>query len=215
MPSVGQRLAAEFIGTAFLLAIVVGSGIMAERLSGGNDALALLANSIATGAGLYALILTLEPISAHINPAVTLLAGWRRAISWELAIAYVAIQIAGALLGTLAAHAMFHQNLVQSSAHDRSGWSLAFSEVIATCGLLAVVILVPARKVAGAVAMYITAAYWFTASTSFANPAVTIARALTGTFTGISWPSVPWFIGAQLAAAAFCALAAGRRGGAV
>jgi glycerol uptake facilitator-like aquaporin len=200
VPDVRQRLAAEFGGTAFLLAIVVGSGIMAQRLSAGNDGVALLANSIATGAGLYALITALLPCSAHLNPAVTALAAWRRHIDLRLALVSVAAQFAGAVVGVMVAHAMFGEALVQTSTRARTGWALAFAEFVATMGLLAVVWLVPRRQVAAAVAAYITAAYWFTASTSFANPAVTVARALTGTFAGIAWPGVPGFIVAQGAA---------------
>jgi glycerol uptake facilitator-like aquaporin len=200
MPSAGQRVAAEFGGTAFLLAVVVGSGIMGQRLSGGNIALALLANSIATGAGLYALIATLLPIGPHFNPAVTALAVWRRQVGLRLAGLCIGAQVAGGVAGVLAAHAMFGESLIQRSATDRTGWPLAFAELVATTGLLTVVSLVPRRNVAAAVAAYITAAYWFTASTSFANPAVTLARAFTDTFTGIAWAAVPGFMAAQLAA---------------
>jgi glycerol uptake facilitator-like aquaporin len=195
-----QRLAAEFCGTAFLLAIVVGSGIMGERLSAGNTALALLANSIATGAGLYALISALLSTGAHFNPAVTLLAAWRRQLDVRLAMSCMAAQVLGAVVGVMAAHLMFAEPLLQTSATDRLSWPLAFAEVVATAGLLGVVSLVPKHSIAAAVAAYITAAYWFTASTSFANPAVTVARALTATFAGIAWPGVPAFIAAQLAA---------------
>jgi glycerol uptake facilitator-like aquaporin len=202
MPSAGQRVAAEFGGTTFLLAIVVGSGIMGERLSAGNAAIALLANSIATGAGLYALIAALLPFGPHFNPAVTLLAVWRRQITLPLAIACLCAQLSGAVIGVLAAHGMFSERLIQQSTHDRTGLSLAFAEFVATAGLLGVVSLVAKRNVAAAVAAYITAAYWFTASTSFANPAVTVARALTDTFAGVAWPAVPGFICAQLLAVA-------------
>jgi glycerol uptake facilitator-like aquaporin len=195
-----QRLAAEFCGTAFLLAIVVGSGIMGERLSAGNAALALLANSFATGAGLYALISALLSTGAHFNPAVTLLAAWRQQLDARLALSCIAAQFVGAVVGVMAAHLMFAEPLLQTSATDRLSWSLAFAEVVATAGLLGVVTLVPKHSIAAAVAAYITAAYWFTASTSFANPAVTVARALTATFAGIAWPGVPAFIAAQLAA---------------
>lgn len=200
MPSVLQRVAAEFGGTAFLLAIVVGSGIMGQRLSAGNDGLALLANSIATGAGLYALIAALLPFGAHFNPAVTALAAGRRHIDPRLALACVVAQFAGAIVGVIAAHAMFGEVLVQGSSTVRTGWALAFAEFVATLGLLAVVTLAPRQQIASAVAAYITAAYWFTSSTSFANPAVTVARALTDTFAGIAWPGVPGFIAAQVAA---------------
>jgi glycerol uptake facilitator-like aquaporin len=200
VPSAAQRVAAEFGGTAFLLAVIVGSGIMAQRLSAGNVAIALLANSIATGAGLYALVATLQPWGPHFNPAVTLLAAWRRQVGARLALACIVAQFAGAFLGVLTSHAMFSELLLQASTTDRTGWALFFSEFVATLGLLAVVSLVPRRGVAAAVAAYIAAAYWFTASTSFANPAVTVARALTDTFTGLGWPAVPGFVGGQLVA---------------
>jgi glycerol uptake facilitator-like aquaporin len=201
MHSAGQRVGAEFFGTAFLLAIVVGSGIMAQRLSAGNDGLALLANSIATGGGLYALITTLLPVSgAHFNPVVTALAWWRRNLTTGLALAYCAAQICGAVAGVMSAHVMFGLDLVQASATDRTGWPLAFAEFVATLGLLSLISLAPRERVAAAVAGYITAAYWFTASTSFANPAVTLARALTASFAGINWAAVPSFVAAQLAA---------------
>jgi glycerol uptake facilitator-like aquaporin len=211
MRSSAQRIAAEFGGTAFLLAVIVGSGIMAQRLSAGNNAVALLANSIATGAGLYALITALAPISTHFNPVVTALAAWRRHISARLALAFVVAQFCGAVLGVFAAHAMFGTTLVQTSSNARTGWSMAFAEFVATLGLLAVVSLTPRRQVAAAVAMYITAAYWFTASTSFANPAVTVARALTASFSGIAWPGVPMFVAAQLAALLVVASIGGNR----
>jgi glycerol uptake facilitator-like aquaporin len=202
-----QRISAEFGGTAFLLAVVVGSGIMGQRLSAGNDALALLANSIATGAGLYALIATLLHWEAHFNPAVTVLAMWRRQMQASLGVSCIVAQFAGAIVGVLCAHAMFDEALVQASSADRGGWPLAFAEFIATAGLLAVVTLAPRRSIAAAVAAYITAAYWFTASTSFANPAVTVARAMTASFSGIAWSDVPGFVAAQVAAVlAFCAL---------
>lgn len=201
MSSAGQRIAAEFGGTAFLLAVVVGSGIMGHRLSGGNDALALLANSIATGAGLYVLIAALLPIGPDFNPAVTALAVWRRQIRARLAVLCVCAQLVGAVVGVLAAHAMFGESLIQQSGTNRTGWPLVFAELVATTGLLAVVCLAPRRNMALAVAAYITAAYWFTASTSFANPAVTFARALTDTFAGIGWSAVPGFISAQFVAA--------------
>lgn len=195
-----QRIAAEFGGTAFLLAVIVGSGIMGWRLSAGNEAVALLANSIATGAGLYTLITALMPWGPHFNPSVTLLAMWRGQLDARLACMCIGAQCSGAILGVLCAHAMFGESLVQVSTADRTGWSLAFAEFLATSGLLTVVILVPKRSVAAAVAAYITAAYWFTASTSFANPAVTLARTLTASFAGIAWPAVPGFIAAQLVA---------------
>ncbi len=213
MRSPAQRIAAEFGGSAFLLAIIVGSGIMAERLSADNTAIALLANSIATGAGLYALITALAPISAHFNPAVTALAAWRRQIGIRLALAYGLAQFSGAVLGVVAAHAMFGQALLQTSTRARTGWSMALAEFVATLGLLAVVSLSSRRRVAAAVAAYITAAYWFTASTSFANPAVTLARALTASFAGIAWPGVPAFVAAQLTAVLVVASFTGKRNG--
>lgn len=207
MGSRAQRIAAEFGGTAFLLVVIVGSGIMGQRLSAGNDALALLANSLATGVGLYALITTLLHWEAHFNPSVTLLAMWRHQLHAGLGMMCIVAQFIGAVVGVLCAHAMFDEALVQASSADRAGWPLAFAEFLATAGLLTVTVLVPKRSIATAVAAYITAAYWFTASTSFANPAVTVARALTASFSGIAWPGVPGFIAAQIAAVlALCAM---------
>lgn len=214
-PAPGQHPAdpflAEALGTAALLAVVVGSGIMAERLAGGNGALALLANSLATGAGLTVLILVLGPVSgAHFNPAVTGLAWWLGEISPARALAYLGAQVAGAVAGVLLAHAMFAESLVQLSARHRWGPGLWLAELVATAGLLGVVRL-GARQglgvVAPAVGLYIGAAYWFTASTAFANPAVTLARALTDTFAGIGPASVPAFLAAQAGALALVALA--------
>jgi glycerol uptake facilitator-like aquaporin len=190
--------------------IVVGSGIMGQRLAGGNDALALLANSLATGAGLYALIAALLATGAHFNPAVTVLMLTCRRIDARLALECIAAQCAGAVLGVVAAHAMFGEALLQAGVTDRAGWPLLLAEFIATVGLLVVVWRVPGREVAAAVGAYIAAAYWFTASTSFANPAVTLARAFTGSFAGIAWPAVPGFITVQLAAAVAVGLAASR-----
>jgi glycerol uptake facilitator-like aquaporin len=202
-----QRVAAEFVGTAFLLAVIVGSGIMGQRLSAGNDAVALLANSIATGAGLYALITALLRWAPHFNPAITLLALWHRQLDARLALMCIGAQFGGATLGVICAHAMFGEALLQLGTADRSGWPLVFAEFLATAGLLAVVLLVPKRSIAAAVGAYITAAYWFTASTAFANPAVTVARALTTSFAGIGWPAVSGFIAAQLGAViAMCLL---------
>jgi glycerol uptake facilitator-like aquaporin len=201
-PSLGRRLAAETIGTAMLLATVVGSGIMAERLAGGNVAIALLGNTLATGAALVALILTFGPISgAHFNPAVTLTHAWQGGVSWAEVPAYVSVQVLGAFAGVAAAHLMFELPLFFSSRHARSGAAQMFSEFVATFGLLAVIWgCVRARPTAVpfAVAAYITAAYWFTASTSFANPAVTLARAVSDTFAGIRPADAPGFIFAQL-----------------
>ena len=205
MLTLARRLVAEGLGTALLLAIVVGSGIMAERLAGGNMAVALLANAIATGAGLVALILTLGAVSAHFNPAVTLSAAWQGAMPWREVPPYLAVQVAGAMLGVLAAHAMFELPAVFASQHVRTGPAQWFSEFVATFGLLAVIIGCSRSRPAStpwAVAAYITAAYWFTSSTSFANPAVTLARAASDTFAGIRPVDVPGFIVAQLAGAA-------------
>jgi glycerol uptake facilitator-like aquaporin len=204
-PSLTRRLVAEFIGTGFLVAAVVGSGIMGERLAGGNVAIALLANTIATGAALVALILAFGPISgAHFNPAVSLADAFERGIAWPVAATYIATQCAGAIGGAIAAHAMFELPPVSLSTHARGGPAQVFSEFVATFGLLAVIWGVARRRsemVPFAVGAYITAAYWFTASTSFANPAVTIARALTPTFSGIRPLDVLPFIAAQLAGA--------------
>lgn len=184
-----RRLVAELLGTAFLLAVVVGSGIMGETLSGGNTGIALLANSLATGAGLFALILIFAPISgAHFNPVVSLYAAMEKHMGWREAGLYVVVQIIGAVLGVLAAHLMFAAPIVELSQHVRTGGSQWWSEFVATFGLLAVIISTSRSNhliTPAAVAAYITAAYWFTASTSFANPAVTLARTLTNTFAGI------------------------------
>jgi glycerol uptake facilitator-like aquaporin len=196
---------AEFIGTAFLLAAVVGSGIMGERLAGGNVAIALLANTIATGAALVALIFAFGPISgAHLNPAVTLVDAWQGRILWAEVPGYVAAQICGAFVGVANAHLMFGAPLFAASRHARSGLAQAFSEFIATAGLLCVIwgcSRLRALAVPFAVGAYITAAYWFTASTSFANPAVTLARSMTDTFAGIRPADAPGFIVAELAGA--------------
>jgi glycerol uptake facilitator-like aquaporin len=200
-----QRAAAEFLGTAFLLMAVVGSGIMAERLAGGNVALALLANSVATGAALVALILALAPISgAHFNPVVTLWDALMGGISWREVPGYMVAQVVGAFAGVAAAHAMFGLPLFFRSHHARSGRALLWSEFVATFGLLLVIwgcARVRSYAVSFAVGAYIAAAYWFTASTSFANPAVTLARAASDTFAGIRPVDAPGFIVAQLTAA--------------
>ena len=200
--TVPQRLTAEAVGTAMLLAAVVGSGIMAERLAGGNVALALLANTIATGAALVALILTFGPISgAHFNPAVTLADASQGGLPWREVPLYIVVQMIGAFAGVAAAHVMFEAPLFFASRHARSGLAQAFSEFVATFGLLAVIwgcARLRSAAVPFAVAAYITAAYWFTASTSFANPAVTMARAASDTFAGIRPADVPMFIVAQL-----------------
>ena len=200
--SLSRRLVAEGLGTALLLAVVVGSGIMAERLAGGNVAIALLANTVATGAGLVALILTFGPISgAHFNPAVTLADAWQGGLAWKHVPAYISAQIIGAFAGVAAAHLMFGEPLFFASQHERSGLAQLWSEFVATFGLLAVIwgcVRSRASAVPFAVGAYITAAYWFTASTSFANPAVTLARAASDSFAGIRPIDAPGFIVAQL-----------------
>lgn len=204
-PALVHRVAAEFVGTLFLLAAVVGSGIMAQRLAGGNVALALLANTIATGAALVALILAFGPVSgAHLNPAVTLADAWQGGIPWRETPAYLLAQCTGAVAGTAVAHLMFGLSVFSVSTHARSGPAQCFSEFVATFGLLAVIwgcLRQRPAAVPSAVGAYITAAYWFTASTSFANPAVTLARAFTNTFAGIRPADAPGFILAQLAGA--------------
>jgi glycerol uptake facilitator-like aquaporin len=200
--TLGQRLLGEALGTAFLLATVVGSGIMAERLAGGNVAIALLCNSLATGAILAVLILIFGPVSgAHFNPAVTLAFWWRGEIDRRRTALYVAIQIMAGALGVWAAHLMFELPVMQFSLKLRSGFGEWFAEAVATFGLVLTIMGCVARApaaVAYAVGLYITAAYWFTASTSFANPAVTIARALSDTFAGIAPGNVAGFVAAQL-----------------
>jgi glycerol uptake facilitator-like aquaporin len=203
--TLSRRLVSEFIGTAFLVAAVVGSGIMGERLAGGNIAIALLANTIATGAALIVLILTFGPISgAHFNPAVTLVDAIEGGLRWMDATCYVVAQCAGAVCGTIAAHLMFKLPIISLSQRNRSGGAQFLSEFIATFGLLCV-IWGCSRSRSGlvpfAVGLYITAAYWFTSSTSFANPAVTIARCLSNTFAGVRPPDVVGFIAAQIAGA--------------
>ncbi|HTN40192.1 MAG TPA: MIP/aquaporin family protein [Asticcacaulis sp.] len=201
MFSTSRKLFAECLGTALLLAIVIGSGIMGESLAGGNTAIALLGNTIATGAGLIVLITIFGPISgAHFNPVVTLAFAAKRDISLSLALAYIIAQLVGAVVGVYAAHEMFGQAIMQVSTKLRDGPSLAFSEGIATFGLMATIfgcIRFRHDFTPVAVGLYITSAYWFTASTSFANPAVTIARSLSDTFAGIAPHSVPLFIVAQ------------------
>ena len=199
------RLTAEFLGTAFLVAAVVGSGVMGERLAGGNVAIALLANTIATGAALLALILTFAPISgAHFNPAVTLADALQRGTPWSEVPGYIVAQSTGGIFGAIVAHLMFGLRWYSLSGHSRQGWRLVFSEFVATFGLLCMVwgcSRFRPNAVAVAVASYITAAYWFTASTSFANPAVTIARSFSDTFAGIRPVDAPLFVAAQLAGA--------------
>lgn len=200
-----RRLTAEALGTALLLAVVVGSGIMGERLSGGNDAIALLGNTLATGAGLVVLITVFGPLSgAHFNPAVTLVFALRREMSARAAGAYVAAQVLGGIAGVYAAHAMFAAPLLQVSTKLRDGPAQAFSEFVATFGLIGAILGCQRFRpefTPVAVGLYITAAYWFTASTSFANPAVTVARSLTDSFAGIAPGSAPAFVAAQLAGA--------------
>ena len=203
MPSLSHRAAAEFIGTAFLLATVIGSGIMAERLAGGNLALALLCNTLATGAILPVIILIFGGVSgAHFNPAVSLGFALRGELSWRIAALYLVVQILGAIAGAWTAHLMFDLPVLQISTHVRSSPGQWLAEAVATFGLLLTIFGCLARApvaVPYAVGLYITAAYWFTASTSFANPAVTVARALTDSFAGIAPAGVPAFIAAQLA----------------
>jgi len=209
--TLARKIAAEALGTAFLLAAVVGSGIMGERLAGGNVAIALLANSIATGAALVALILLFAPISgAHFNPAVTLAMAWRkggagnRDTAWREVPGYLIAQVGGAIGGVACAHVMFGEPLFAASRHARAGGAQMFSEFVATFGLIAVIEGCRRHRASMnpfAVAAYITAAYWFTASTSFANPAVTLARSMTDTFAGIRPIDVPGFVVAQLGAA--------------
>jgi glycerol uptake facilitator-like aquaporin len=200
-----RRVVAEFMGTMFLLAAIVGSGVMAERLAGGNVAIALLANTIATGTALVALILSFGPVSgAHLNPAVTLADAWQGGIPWRETPGYILAQFAGAFAGVLVAHLMFGVAVFSASTHARSGPAQMFSEFVATFGLMAVIwgcVRQRPSAVPYAVGAYITAAYWFTASTSFANPAVTLARAVTNTFAGIRPADVADFVGAQLAGA--------------
>jgi glycerol uptake facilitator-like aquaporin len=210
MPSLTRRLFAEWLGTAFLLAAVVGSGIMAERLAGGNAALALLCNTLPTGAILVVLIRIFGPISgAHFNPAVSVAFALRRELPWSIAAAYVAAQIIGAVAGVWAAHLMFELPIWQFSVTARAGGGQWFAEAVATFGLLLTIFGCAARTPAAlpyAVGLYITSAYWFTASTSFANPAVTIARSLSDTFAGIAPSGVTAFIAAQLTGAAMAVM---------
>jgi glycerol uptake facilitator-like aquaporin len=197
-----RKAAAEGIGTALLLAIVVGSGIMGERLANGNLAVALLANSLATGAGLYVLIVMLGPVSgAHFNPVVSGVSAWEGQLPARICAVYMLAQVSGAFAGVVAAHAMFGLPLLQVSAHLRPTPGEGLGEVIATFGLVLVILLLSRFRreaIPVAVAGFITSAYWFTSSTSFANPAVTLARATTNTFAGISPGSVPLFIGGQI-----------------
>jgi len=211
--SLSRRLVAEALGSALLLAVVIGSGIMGERLAGGNVAIALLGNTLATGAGLMVLITVFGPISgAHFNPAVTLVALMRREIGGRAALLYPLAQVGGAIAGVWLAHAMFGEAILQVSTKLRDGPAQMLSETVATFGLIATILGVVRFRpdfTPVAVGLYITAAYWFTASTSFANPAVTVARALSDTFAGIAPASAPAFILAQLVGALLAALAFG------
>jgi glycerol uptake facilitator-like aquaporin len=213
MPSLAQRAFSESLGTAFLLAAVVGSGIMAQKLAGGNEALALLCNTLPTGAILTVLILTFGPLSgAHLNPAVSIAFGMRGKLDWSMAGVYIGAQIVGGLVGVWAAHLMFELPIWQFSITVRAGPGQWFAEAVATFGLVLTILGCVARSptaVPYAVGLYITSAYWFTASTSFANPAVTIARSLSDTFAGIAPAGVPAFIAAQLAGM-LAAVAVGR-----
>jgi glycerol uptake facilitator-like aquaporin len=202
----GRRLLAEGLGTALLLAIVIGSGVMGERLASGNVAIALLGNTVATGAGLVVLITIFGPLSgAHFNPVVSLMFAVRRELSWSNAFAYIVLQVIGAILGVWLAHAMFSEPVLQVSTKLREGWSQGLAEGVATFGLIATILgslRFRAEATPFMVGLYITSAYWFTASTSFANPAVTVARSLSNTFAGIAPASVPLFIICQVGGAA-------------
>lgn len=201
--SLPQRLLSEFVGTGLLLAIVIGSGIMGERLAGGNDAIALLANTLATVGGLYVLIEMLGPISgAHMNPAVTLVMAARGLLEKRCVVPYLFAQLTGAVCGAWLAHAMFDLSIVQWSTKLRGGQGQWIAEVVASAGLLLVILRAPQVRVAAMVAVYIGAAYWFTASTSFANPAAAFGRMFSDSFAGIAPQSVPGFVLAQLLGAA-------------
>ena len=199
--SLARRAVAEFLGTAFLVAAVVGSGIMGERLANGNVALALLANTVATGAALVALIIAFGPVSGgHLNPVVTIMDAFEGGLPWTETVPYLAGQVAGGVTGAVAAQSMFGLSAISFSTHIRSGPAQVFSEFVATFGLVCIIwgsSRLRSDTVPFAVGAYITAAYWFTASTSFANPAVTIARCLSDTFAGIRPKDAPWFIVAQ------------------
>ncbi len=203
-----RRLAAESLGTALLLAVVIGSGVMAERLAGGNVALALLANTLATVGGLYVLIEVFGPLSgAHFNPAVSAVMAWRRELPAGALLPYVAAQLVGAVAGAWLAHAMFDLPVLQVSAKLRSGTGQWIAEAVATFGLVLVILRAPAGRAAAMVAAYIGAAYWFTASTSFANPAAVFGRMFSDSFAGIAPASAPGFVLAQLAGAALAVAA--------
>jgi glycerol uptake facilitator-like aquaporin len=201
--SLPRQLLAEALGTALLLAVVIGSGVMAERLSGGNVAVALLANTLATVGGLYVLIEVFGPISgAHFNPAVSTVMAWRGELPAAALLPYVAVQLAGAVLGAWLAHAMFDLGLLQCSTKLRGGSGQWIAEAVASFGLLLVILRAPPARVAGLVAAYIGAAYWFTASTSFANPAAVFGRMFSDSFAGIAPASAPGFVAAELLGAA-------------
>lgn len=202
MHTLGRRLLAEAVGTALLLAVVIGSGVMGERLAGGNAAITLLANALATVAGLYVLIEVFAPLSgAHFNPVVSAAMAWRGELPRGELMPYVAAQLAGAALGAWLVHAMFDLAILQWSATVRSGTGLWLAEVVATAGLLLVILRAPEGRVAAMVAAYIGAAYWFTASTSFANPAAVLGRMLSNTFAGIAPASAPGFVAAEFVGA--------------
>jgi glycerol uptake facilitator-like aquaporin len=205
-----RRLLAEGLGTLLLLAIVIGSGVMAERLSAGNDGVALLANTGATVAGLWVLIELFGPVSgAHFNPAVSAVMAWRGELARAELLPYIGVQLAGALLGAWLVHAMFAQDIVQFSTKLRSGPGQWLAEAVATAGLLLTILCAPSARVAPLVAAWIGAAYWFTASTSFANPAAAFGRMWSDSFAGIAPASVPGFVAAQLVGAALGAALAG------
>jgi glycerol uptake facilitator-like aquaporin len=210
-PPLGRRIAAEALGSFFLFATVIGSGIMAANLSGGNDAVALLGNTLATGAMLFVLITMLSPISgAHMNPAVSLVAASRRDLRWADAVVYIAAQLVFGILGAWAAHLMFELPTLQLSVKARTGVGQWAGEAIATFGLIVTILGTVRHRpfwVPASVALYITAAYWFTSSTSFANPAITVARSLSDTFAGIAPHDVPMFVLAQLVGAGLGAVA--------
>ena len=212
MTALKRRVASEAVGSFFLFATVIGSGIMAEALSGGNVAIALLGNTLATGAILFVLIAMLGPVSgAHFNPAVTLVMALRRDLPWRDALPYIAAQLIGGIIGAFAAHLMFDLPILQYSAKTRTGIGQWTGEFIATFGLILTIVGTAKyrpRAVAASVALYISAAYWFTSSTSFANPAITLVRSLTDSFAGITPADVPLFIVAQLLGALLAALVA-------
>jgi glycerol uptake facilitator-like aquaporin len=211
-PPLARRLAAEGLGAFFLFAAVIGSGIMAEKLAGGNEAVALLANTVATGAILFVLITMLGPISgAHLNPAVSLVAASRRELAWRDAALYALVQLAFGILGAWAAHLMFELPALQLSVKARTGPGQWLGEAIATFGLILTILGTVRHRphwVPASVALYIVAAYWFTSSTSFANPAITVARSLSDSFAGIAPGNVPAFVAAQLTGAALAAILA-------